>query len=143
MPDVTLYNVETQAAEALILPGGDFWDSFADERLQRLVTTMRGKGALVAGICGATGYLARIGLLDDVAHTSNSLAFLKSFAPNYRGEKQYRNKPAVADHGIVTASGLGAVDFTHRVLVALAVYSVDVAEIWLRAVKSGIDPDAT
>ena len=33
----------------------------------------------VAGICGGTLALARAGLLNDVAHTSNDLAFLEQF----------------------------------------------------------------
>src|SRR5688572_28475270 len=70
-PDLSLSAVVADEVEALVLPGGTFWRSFRDERLDALVLAARRRRALVAGICGATGYLARLGLLDSVAHTSN------------------------------------------------------------------------
>lgn len=88
------------------------------------------------GICRSTGYsrlsscqsfkwsdncrnlwgtlaLARAGILDTVAHTSNSADFLQQKAVGYEGRSLYRNSPAavVADR-IITAPGAAPVSFT-------------------------------
>jgi putative intracellular protease/amidase len=139
-PETTLDQVNADDVEALILPGGLFWEKFSHSRLDDLVKALAKRGTPVAGICAATGYLARTGLLDDVEHTSNSLAFIKWFAPSYRGEALYQNVPAVSHRGIVTASGLAAVDFTHKVLELLQVYEPRALELWYRAFKYAEDP---
>jgi putative intracellular protease/amidase len=139
-PDTTIDRVAESEIEALILPGGMFWEKFSDSRLDGLVRNLANRGTLVGAICAATGYLGRIGLLDDVEHTSNSLAFMKAFAPGYKGEVFYQNVPAVAQRQIVTASGLAPVDFTQKILGALEVYEPDVLGMWYRAFKYGEDP---
>ncbi|MBI4862201.1 MAG: hypothetical protein HY815_18375 [Candidatus Riflebacteria bacterium] len=88
-------------------------------------------------ICAATGYLARLGLLDHVAHTSDSLAFLNERAPGYAGEALYRDQLAVRDSGVVTASGLGAVEFTFEILSALDLGTPSERDAWFRAFKHG------
>jgi putative intracellular protease/amidase len=140
-PDTTLNQIGAGDVEALILPGGLFWEKFSHPQLDDLVQDLAKRGIPVAGICAATGYLARTGLLNDVEHTSNSLAFIKWFAPNYRGEAFYQNVPAMAHRGIVTASGLAAVDFTHKVLEVLAVYGPRDLDLWYRAFKYAEVPD--
>jgi putative intracellular protease/amidase len=139
-PETSFDQIDVADIEALILPGGMFWEQFSNSRLDDLVRRLAKRGTLVAAICAATGYLGRVGLLDDVEHTSNSLAFLKWFAPNYRSEGLYQDVPAAAHRGIVTASGLEAVDFTRKVLEALEVYEPDTLELWYRAFKYGEDP---
>ncbi len=141
-PDTSIGAVDAGSTEALILPGGLFWRTLEEPRLDRLVRAVREAGGLVCGVCAGSGYLARLGLLDDVAHTSNSLAFLKERAPGYAGAERYRDEAAVADGGIVTASGLDAVDFTAAILRELEVYEPDVVDVWWRAFKLGEDPFA-
>jgi putative intracellular protease/amidase len=141
-PSTTIDRVDPDRAEALILPGGLFWSELADERLDALVGRLARRGAPVAAICAATGYLARLGLLDAVRHTSNSVSFLKERAPDYRGDDHYVAQPAVRDGGLVTASGLGAVEFTVEILRALDVYPPEVCDVWYRAFKHGEDPFA-
>jgi putative intracellular protease/amidase len=142
-PQVRLDDVPLDDIEALIVPGGTFWVELEHRPLDALVRAVAARGRVVGGICAATAYLAQLGLLDEVMHTSNSLAFLKERAPGYRGEQGYREELAVSDCNIVTASGLGAVDFTHKLLRALEVYPPDVCDIWYRAFKHGEDPFAT
>ncbi|HXY35190.1 MAG TPA: DJ-1/PfpI family protein [Planctomycetaceae bacterium] len=141
-PDTSIDQINPNEIDALILPGGMFWEKFSNSRLDDLVKSVAKRCLLVAAICAATGYLGRIGLLNEVGHTSNSLAFLKRFAPSYRGDAFYQNALAAAERGIVTASGLAPVDFTHKVLQALAVYEPKTLELWYRAFKHGEDPSA-
>src|SRR3546814_9109876 len=68
-------------------------------------------GQPLAAICGATVALAHAGLLDDHAHTSNSLKFLRDNAPAYGGGAHYREATVVSEGGIVTAPGSSPVGF--------------------------------
>jgi putative intracellular protease/amidase len=71
----------------------------------------------VGGICGGTLPLARARLLDERAHTGNSLDELKRLGGAYAGAPRYLDSArAVIDRGIVTASGLAPVTFASTVL---------------------------
>jgi len=136
----TLAIDQVDAGQMLILPGGRFWSDLDDARLDQLVSTLHDRSVPIAAICAATGYLARLSLLDSVAHTSNSIAFLRERAPGYRGDLHYRNAAAVSDGKIITAGGLGAVDFTYEILRELGVGD---PRVWYRAFKYGEEPGAT
>jgi putative intracellular protease/amidase len=138
-PDTTFDQIDADQIEALILPGGMFWETFSYPRLDELVRRLVKRGIPVAGICAATGYLARTGILNEVEHTSNSLAFLKRFAPDYRGEALYQKASAVAHRGVVTASGLAAIAFTYKVLQVLEVYEPEALELWYHDFKQAED----
>jgi putative intracellular protease/amidase len=139
-PDTGLEHVDPDRVEALILPGGMSWKKFSNPRLDELVKNLVNREIIVAAICAATGYLGRLGLLNEVEHTSNSLGFLKWFAPTYTGESHYQTAPAVCDRQIITASGLAAVEFTQKVLEALHVYDASGLTAWYRAFKYGEEP---
>ena len=75
----------------------------------------RDAGRIVAGICDGTVALARAGLLDAVAHTSNSPENLPP--TGYRGAGRYRDQPgAVTDDRVITAPGTAPVSFMTAVL---------------------------
>ena len=139
-PDLALDALGSPDVDALILPGGTFWRDVHLEPLRDLVTGILERGTCVAGICAATGFLASLGALDAVPHTSNTLGFLKERAPGYRGEAFYRDALAVRHGSVITASGLGAIDFTREVLRALDVYPAPILDVWYRAFKHGEDP---
>jgi len=139
-PQASLGDVASEM-EALVLPGGTFWEGFKSADLDALVLRAA-KDGLVGAICAATGYLGSLGLLDDVAHSSNSLAFLHARAPSYRGSGFFRPDLATRAGHLVTASGLGAVEFTYQLLLALEVYPPAVCEVWYRAFRHGEDPSA-
>jgi putative intracellular protease/amidase len=141
-PDAALASIELDDVDALVLPGGTFWKSFESDALATLVRKVRATDRLTGAICAATGFVARLGLLDDVPHTSNSCGFLKQRAPDYAGQPAYKKRLAVREDNLVTASGLGAIDFTYELLRALDVYPQRVLDVWLRAFKHGEDPFA-
>ena len=71
------------------------------------------------------------------------LDFLSRAGSRRPREQSYRAELAVSHRNFVTASGLGAVDFTDKLLRALEVYPPEVCDIWYRAFKYGEDPFAT
>jgi len=81
-PDLALGNVSPKDSAMLILPGGAAWEAGQNMEAVALARTFLIAGVPVAAICGATGGLARGGLLDRHRHTSNALEYLA--ATGYR-----------------------------------------------------------
>ena len=138
--DLGLGEIRVEDAALLILPGGDSWtDSRDHDGIAELAAAFLEAGIPVAAICGATFALARAGLLDARRHTSNDLGYLKAVAPGYRGETLYREEGAVADGGLVTASGLASLEFARETLRALDLMKRETLEAWyeLNRTRSG------
>ncbi|NTX11189.1 glutamine amidotransferase [Myxococcus sp. CA056] len=107
-------------ADALVLIGSSLWMTPESPDLTPVLRRAADAGLVVAGICGATLALARAGLLDDRAHTSNALDFLQQHVPAYNGAAHYRPGPrAVRDGRVITASGSAPASFALEVLGAL------------------------
>lgn len=66
--------------------------------------------------------MAGTGILNEVAHTGNSLASHKAY-PAYNGDGLYRDQPkAVSDGGIITAAGSAPVSFAVEILKNLGLF---------------------
>ena len=84
--------------------------------LRDLLVAQHSGGAVIAGICGGTLALARAGLLNDIAHTSNDPAFLARNAEGYAGERHYvESASAISQNRIVTAPGTAPASFAAAV----------------------------
>lgn len=94
-PDTLLADVDPGAAEILILPGAELWDSGGGAEVAELAGRFLASGKPVAAICGATLGLARAGLLDDRRHTSAAAEYLE--ASGYAGGARYEDARAVID----------------------------------------------
>ncbi|MCP3099648.1 glutamine amidotransferase [Myxococcus sp. K15C18031901] len=106
-----------ERADALVLIGSPLWQTSEAPDLSSILRRAAERGLVVAGICGATLALARAGLLDERAHTSNALEFLQRHAAGYGGSAHYRHSAqAVRDGRIVTASGSAPMTFAVEVL---------------------------
>jgi hypothetical protein len=81
--------------------------------------------------------MARARLLDDRRHTSNMLSYLTDNAPSYRGAVYYDSSLAVRDRGVITASGLGAVEFAREIFAELGVFSTSDEALWYEMFKHG------
>jgi putative intracellular protease/amidase len=141
-PNLRLSGVDPgEAFDLVILPGGDSWNDPKNHReILALLPPWRNQGRLVAGICGAVIGLARIGFLDTVKHTSNFLPLTQQLAPNYTGAARHSQGLAETDQGLITASGIGALEFACEILKALKVYDEAQAGEWLNFHKHAIPP---
>lgn len=122
----------------LILPGGPAWEGDANTGALELAARFMASGVPVAAICGATLALARAGLLDHLAHTSNTREYLIS--TGYRGTAFYCGVPAVTDQNVITATGVAPVDFAREIFRKLNLYSSDAIDAWYAMFKHGDAP---
>ncbi|MEZ5335949.1 MAG: type 1 glutamine amidotransferase family protein [Methanolobus sp.] len=132
IPDISIDELKTDNSGVLILPGGDTWLEDMHNPLMDKVKEFLDAGIPVAAICGATMGLAKAGFLDNRAHTSNDLGYLKAVCPNYTGESFYRAEPVVTDDDLITASGVAPLEFAREVLKKLDVFSPETLEAWYR-----------
>ena len=94
---------------------------------------------LIAGICDATVFLSRMGLLNHVMHTSNDLQDLLDFAQEeYTGQNLYLHRQCVRDGNVITANGSATLEFAKAILAYLEV--ADNAELneWFCFYKNGL-----
>jgi putative intracellular protease/amidase len=134
-PDLVLDELGPQQSAMLILPGGEAWERGGN---CEAIAAARGFIAAcvpVAAICGATLALARAGLLDNRYHTSNAREYLSP--SGYRGGRFYRDVPAIADQGVITASGAAPIEFARQIFEALELYSRCALDAWYALFKYG------
>lgn len=133
--DVSFAALEPEQSALLLLPGGP-WQAGETEALEALAVRWLAAGRTVAGVCGATAGLARAGVLNTRAHTSNAVEFLAE-QPGYAGAALYRSEPAVSDQGLITASGLFPVHFAAAIFAALDLYPPEVLAAWTGLFTTG------
>jgi putative intracellular protease/amidase len=142
LPSTVVTDVDPADVAAFILPGGDRWESSPIEpELEQLLNRLDGEGVPIAAICGATVAIARLGLLRGRRHTSNGLEYLRSNVPGYADAAQYVDTPAVRDRGLITASGLGDVEFARELFEELDVLSADDRSAWANIFRSARLPE--
>jgi putative intracellular protease/amidase len=116
-PDITFKQINIDDILIFILPGGYMWEkSYPQAEIELFLDKLAEEQIPIAAICAATTVLARAGILKGKNHTSNSRAYLKKIVPEYADDDNYINKMSVRDKHIITASGLGSVEFTADVL---------------------------
>jgi putative intracellular protease/amidase len=140
-PEITLSDVNPGDAAIFIMPGGDMWQQTSSPNLIQLLHRLRDEAVPIAAICAATLEIARAGLTRNTCHTSNGKNYLKSMVPEYRDEDFYVNELAVADKNLITASGLGGLEFGREVIKRLGIYTEADTETWFRMFKNGTIPE--
>ncbi|MBU0991999.1 MAG: DJ-1/PfpI family protein [Proteobacteria bacterium] len=141
-PDKVLSQVGLDDMLIFILPGGYLWEkSYPKEEIESFLHRVERKKIPIAAICSATTVLARTGLLKERKHTSNSLAYLSKMVPGYADRNNYVQTMAIRDRHIITASGLGSVDFTMEVLKELDLGTPAMRSTWYDAFKHGKYPE--
>jgi putative intracellular protease/amidase len=136
VPDISVDELKVEHCAMLILPGGNTWQDPIHNPVLEKAREFLLKGSLVAAICGATFGLARMGMLDNYRHTSNNLGFLKVTCPEYKGEKNYMDEPAVSDGTLITATGIAPLEFAFQALKVLQVFSESTLEAWYNLYKT-------
>ena len=131
LPSTTVTAVDAADVAVLIVPGGDRWEnSPVEPELEQLLIRLNAERIPVAAICAATVAITRMGLLRGRRHTSNGLGYLRSQVPGYDEAANYVDAPAVRDRGLITASGLGDVEFARELFEELNVLSSDDRATW-------------
>jgi len=138
LPSKAVAEVDISDVAAFIVPGGDRWEKAAVEpELETLLRQLDAAAIPIAAICAATVAIARLGLLRGRQHTSNGLSYLLSHVPTYSESHAYVDAPAVRDRRLITASGLGNVEFARELFEELDVLGPDVRELWARVFRDG------
>jgi len=140
-PDLTLADVTPDQAALLILPGGDMWEQGPPRAaLGKVIRAFIAARVPVAAICGATVAVAHLGLHHGRRHTSNGKAYLASLVPGYQDGGRYDEAWAVRDGDLITASGIGSVEFAREIIAALGIYSEADQKLWWDIFKHGKMP---
>lgn len=140
-PDAFISDFEIDQIRGLVLIGSDSWtDPTKNHKAINLAGNLLKNDILVAAICGSTFALARADLLDNRKHTSNDLNMLKMFVPNYDGQTNYIDQLAVTDKNLITASGVGPIEFTFEVMKYLNIYNDKKRKQWFDLFKNGVKP---
>jgi len=139
-PDASLEDVNAADAGFFMLPGGDMWQQRSFPEIEALLHHLHERQVLIGTICAATLEIARAGLTRGTRHTSNSHAFLKAAVPDYNDDSFYVDELAVTDRKIITASGLGSVEFAREVIRQLDIYNEADTAIWFDMFKRGLVP---
>ncbi len=144
LPSTTVTAVDAADVAVFIMPGGDRWENTGIEPdLEQLLRRLDERQVPIAAICGATVAIARLGLLRGRRHTSNGLEYLQSHVPGYAEAAHYVVSPAVRDRGLITASGLGDVEFARELFEELNVLSTEDRSAWATIFRSARLPGAT
>jgi len=139
-PDITLDKATPAGAGIFMLPGGDMWERESHEDLKTLLRRLHAEKVPIGAICGATLEVARAGLTKNILHTSNSKDYLKTVVAGYSDENFYVDELAVADQNVITASGLGCVEFAREVIKQLNLYNETDTRTWFEMFKHGVYP---
>jgi putative intracellular protease/amidase len=135
-PDVSLAQVFANDVDLLLLPGGDAWDQGKNLEIQPLLNSVLDHNRMVAAICGATGFLAEHGYLDEVKHTSNHLdLYLGKVAPHYKGHENYVKEHAVKDRNLITANGTAIVPFANAIFEHFNLFEYEQLSFWFQFFK--------
>ena len=142
LPSKTVSEVDPSDVAVFILPGGDRWENAPVEpEVERLLKQLDACNVPIAAICGATVAISRIGLLRGRRHTSNGLDYLRSHVSGYSDADKYVNAPAVRDRKLITASGLGDVEFARELLEELEVLRRQERSLWAQIFRSAKLPE--
>jgi putative intracellular protease/amidase len=141
-PDITLDEVTTSGAGIFMLPGGDMWELESHEKLKTLLQRLHADNVLLGAICGATLEISRAGLTRNIRHTSNSKDYLKANVTDYGDVDFYVDEMAVTGNNIITASGLGCVEFAREVIKQLQIYNEADTQLWFDMFKHGVLPSS-
>lgn len=127
-----------QNFEMLLLIGGYAWMEQKNNAIYPVVEYAIQHHIPVAAICNAANFMAENGYLDNIRHSGNTLEFMKSQAPHYKGYCNFIEKQAVYDSGIITANGTASLEFAKEIMLCLNNKPKDKVDEWYNFNKLGL-----
>jgi len=141
LPDLALADLVPEQTRLFIIPGGDMWlEAEPPQQFLNVLRALETDSVPIAAICAATTVLARAGLFRGRRHTSNGRAFLNQHAPGYETAALYVDALAVRDRGVISANGLGAVEFAKEIFAELGVFGEADLRQFEEMYRHGRDP---
>ena len=138
LPSKRLSELDPADVAVFIIPGGDRWENAAVEpELGATLERLDAADVPIAAICGATLAVAKLGLLRGRRHTSNGLEYLRQHVPGYAAAGDYVDALAVRDRKLITASGLGDVEFARELFEELGVLAPEDRGLWAQIFRTG------
>lgn len=96
------------------------------------------EGKIIGTICNGASFLCSHSFLNDVEHTGKGLDQLKQWGDDkYTNEAKYVKAQAVSDQNIVTANGVGHLEFTREMLLLLKANTPGKIAGWYDFYKNG------
>ena len=122
--DTTLGEVDVDAIDLLVIPGGEPYPLVENQELKRFIEEAARKNKKIAGICGGASLLAGLGILKRkkcTGMTSGVTPKYKSF--EYYKESIVSDEHVVVDGNIITAQGQAYVEFAVELARQMGLYS--------------------
>lgn len=123
--------------EMLLLTGGYAWMEQKNNDVKPVVEYAVKHHILVGAICNAANFMAENGYLDDIKHTGNTLEYMKSQAPHYKGDSNFVERQAVCDSSIITANGTASLEFAKEIMLYLKLKPIEKIDEWYKFNKLG------
>lgn len=139
-PDSVITQIDFKEGDLLILPGAGNWMTDENNSLSEIVKELIQKKVIIAAICGATIFLARLGLLNNRTHTSNNLSYLEMVCPNYKGSLFYREESVVVDENVITGTGISPLEFSYEIFKKMKLMREETLEAWYQLYQTK-DPE--
>lgn len=137
LPDYSFDNMPRDYV-GLVLIGGNNWSSPEAELVVPLVQEALDNGKVVGAICNGASFMCAHGFLNNVKHTGNGLDQLKQWGGStYTNVAGYVEVQAVSDGNIVTANGVGHLEFTREMLLLLNANTPEKIAGWYDFYKNG------
>ena len=142
--DMMLADMDSSDVALFMLPGGDMWESkYPRDNVENVLWNLEASDVPIAGICAATIPMARAGLFAGRRHTSNGRAYLLQHTKGYLGAENYVETSAIREERVISATGLGALEFAREVFAELQAFTdAEIAE-WYERYRTGRMPPAS
>lgn len=134
-PSTTLAELDRERIALLVLPGARTWGR-GHQGVLGLAQDLLADGTPVAAIGEAALGLARAGVLNDRAHSGNSVGSL-TVAAAYAGADHWTGGHALEDRDVITAPGSSPVAFARAVFARLHLFPPVVLEAWYGLYTTG------
>lgn len=120
----------------VILPGGLSWEENDYREIAEFIKKLMELHISIAAICGATTFLCKHGLLNNVKHTGDSLELFQK-QKEYKGEAFFIPAQVVVDNKFITANETAAVQFAYEIFKILKIDSDEEMAQWYDNFKNG------